>query len=230
VSGPTIAIDGSDTLANAIRRRLADRILNGEYNPDQRFDEQDLALEFGVSRTPIREALRQLDAAGLVEVRPRRGAVIVPIDRERIGHAFEAAAELEGVASAWAAARATVGERRDLVRLHEEGSEAVAAKDPEWYANVNRRLHDRISELARNPSLTDAVAAVRVKTAPFQKSQFAEVERMEASQGEHDRIVTAICFQDADAAKQFMKEHVLRASFWILAGADEQSNVKGVKA
>ena len=228
-TGPTIVLDGSDTLANAIRRRLADRILNGEYQSNQRFDEQDLALEFGVSRTPIREALKQLDAAGLVEIRPRRGAVIVPIDRERIGYAFEAAAELEGLASAWAAARSNVGERQDLLRLHEEGGDAVAAKDPEWYANVNRRLHDRISELARNPSLTDAVAAVRVQTAPFQKSQFAQVERMKASQGEHDTIVTAICFQDSDAARQHMKEHVLRASFWILADADQVRNVKGVK-
>jgi DNA-binding GntR family transcriptional regulator len=105
--------------------------------------------------------------------------------------------------------------------LHEEGGDAISAKDPEWYANVNRRLHDQISELARNPSLTDAVAAVRVKTAPFQKSQFSQIERMRESQGEHDKIVASICFQNADAAKQSMKEHVLRASFWVLANAKQ---------
>jgi len=213
---PMISVDSGDTLASAIRRRLADRVLNGEFPPKSKLDEQKLAEQFGVSRTPIREALRQLDTAGLVEIRPRRGAIIVPIDKERIGFAFEAAAEMEGLAASWAASRATLIERRELEKIHQEGAEACRQKDPEWFATVNRHFHDRISELARNPILAEAVSAVRVQTAPFQKAQFARYEKIEASQLEHEKILDAICFQDPESAKRHMKEHIIRASLWAL--------------
>lgn len=211
-----IAVENGDTLANAIRRRLADRIFNGEFPPQSKLDENKLAAQFGVSRTPIREALRQLNAAGLVEIRPRRGAIIVPVDKERIGYAFEAAAELEALAAYWAASRATLMEREELERIHREGAQAGRQNDPEWYARVNRHLHDKISEMSRNPSLAEAVNAVRVQTAPFQKAQFARQDKIETSQEEHEGIVAAICFQHPETARRLMKEHILRASLWAM--------------
>lgn len=215
-----ISVESGDTLANVIRRRLADRIFNGEFPPRSKLDEKELAAHYGVSRTPVREALRQLDAAGLVEVRPRRGAIIVPVDKEGIAYAFEAAAEMEGLAASWAASRATLIERSELEQIHKEGEAACLKNDAEWFANVNRHFHDKISEMARNPSLAEAVWSVRVKTAPHQKAQFSREERINASQKEHAQIVNAICFQDVDAAKRFMKEHVLRASLWTLEESD----------
>ena len=219
-SGPMIAVDAGDTLASAIRRRLADRILNGEFPPKSKLDEKELATQFGVSRTPIREALRQLDTAGLVEIRPRRGAIIVPVDKERVSYAFEAAAELESIAASWAAARATLIERKELEKFYLEGADAFQQNDPEWFASVNRHFHDRISELARNPSLAEAVSAVRVQTAPYQKAQFTNYENMEASQKEHKQIIAAICFQDSETARRLMKEHIIRASLWVLEEMD----------
>lgn len=215
-----VAVENGDTLANAIRRRLADQILKGEFPQKGKLDEKELARQFSVSRTPIREALRQLDAAGLVEIRPRRGAIIVPIDKERIGYAFEAAAELEALAAHWAASRATLNERKELEKIHREGAEACKQNDPEWFATVNRHFHDKISELARNPSLAKTVVTVRVQTAPFQKAQFARHEIIEASQKEHEKITTAICFQDPESAKRHMKEHILRASLLALEESD----------
>jgi len=217
---PMIVVDSSDTLATAIRRRLADQILNGKFPPKSKLDEKELATQFGVSRTPIREALRQLDVAGLVEIRPRRGAIIVPVDKERVGHAFEAAAELEALAASWAASRASLIERKELKKYLQEGAEAYKQNDPEWFAAVNRHFHDKISELARNPSLAEAVSAVRVQTAPYQKAQFTHIENIESSQKEHEKITNAICFQDPKAAKRLMKEHILRASLWALEEAD----------
>jgi DNA-binding GntR family transcriptional regulator len=210
-----IAVDANDTLGSVIRRRLADRILNGELSPESKLDEAELAAHFGVSRTPIREALRQLDVAGLVKIRPHRGAVIVPVDKERIGFAFEAAAEMEALAASWAASRATLLEKNELKKLHLNGAEACRQRNAELFANANRHFHDKISELGGNPSLTEAVAALRLKTAPFQKSQFAHFERMEASQAEHERILAAICFEDPESARRTMREHILRASLWI---------------
>ena len=215
-TGPVIAVDGRDTLANAIRRRLADQILNGDFASDSRLDENELANQFGVSRTPVREALRQLDTAGLVELRPRRGAKIVPVDKERISYAFEAAAELEALTAYWAASRATLIEKKQLETLHLEGEKALEKNDPELFAKANRRFHHMISECARNPVLAKSVAGVRVQTAPFQKAQFARKEKISASQREHEQILTAICFQDPEAARQCMKEHILRASLLAL--------------
>jgi len=217
---PMIAVEGGDTLANAIRRRLAEQILNGAYPPESRLDENELASQFGVSRTPIREALRQLDTAGLVELRPRRGAIIVPLNKERIGFAFEAAAELEALAAFWAASRSTLIERKQLEELHREGEIAQQKNDSELFATVNRRFHDTISELAQNPILAEAVSKVRVQTAPFQKAQFAHEDKIETSQNEHEQILTAICFQDPEAAKKHMKEHILRASLLALKETD----------
>jgi DNA-binding GntR family transcriptional regulator len=215
-ANPTIEVEKGDTLANAIRRQLADQIFNGEFPPNGKLDESELAARFGVSRTPIREALVQLDAAGLVEIRPRRGAVIVPIDKERIGHAFEAAAELEALAAGWAATRGTLIERKALERIHHEGSLACEQNDAEGFARINRHFHDKISEMARNPSLAEAVSTVRCHTAPFQKAQFARHEKIVASQHEHAQIVTAISFQDPETARRYMKEHILRASLWAI--------------
>lgn len=219
-----VAVENGDTLANAIRRRLADRIFDGEFAPQSKLDEKELAEQFGVSRTPIREALRQLDAAGLVEIRPRRGAIIVPVDKERVGYAFETAAELEALAAYWAASRATLTERKELEDIHRDGAKACEQRDPEWFARVNRHFHDKISEMARNPSLTEAVRTVRVQTAPFQKAQFARREKIEVPQREHGEIVAGICFQDPDAARRSMKRHILRASLWALEEADRHES------
>ena len=215
-----VTVENGDTLANAIRRCLADQILEGKFAPKSKLEEKELAAHFGVSRTPIREALLQLDAAGLVKIRPRRGAIIVPIDKERIGYAFETAAEFEALAACWAASRSTLNEREELLRIQLNGQEVCKEKNSEKFAVVNRHFHDMISQMARNPILAEAVSNVRVKTAPFRKAQFTRHEKIEASQKEHEQIVTAICFQDPEAAKRHMKQHILRASLCALGETD----------
>ena len=216
VDGPAIAVEDGDTLANAIRRKLAEQILAGQFRSHARLDETEVAKRFCVSRTPVREALRQLDAAGLVELRPRRGAIVVPVDRERIGHAFEAAAEMEALAAFWAASRAEVFERKNLEKIFLENERALRNEDSERFATTNRRFHDHIAAMARNPVLANAVAAVRVRTAPFQKAQYSSVERMRSSQWDHRRIFEAICFQEPDNARLFMKKHILKSSLSAL--------------
>ena len=216
VDGPAIAVEDRDTLANAIRRKLAAQILAGEFRSQTRLDETEVAKRFCVSRTPVREALRQLDAAGLVELRPRLGAIVVPVDRERIGHAFEAAAELEAVAAFWAASRAQLFERKKLEKIYLENEKAQMDEDSERFATTNRHFHDHIGSMARNPILANAVAAVRVRTAPFQKAQYASAERMRALQKDHRKIFEAICFQDTENARLFMKQHILKSSFSAL--------------
>ncbi len=219
LSGPTIALDPGDTLANAIRRRLADQILNREFDSETRLDEQEMARRFGVSRTPVREALKQLESAGLVEIRPRRGAVVVQVDSEKLGYSFEATAELEAIAAGWAAMRAKLDERKALLQLVEEGEKAMRSEDSDWFSSVNRRFHALLSDMARNPSLADAISLVRVQTAPFQRAQFRHPEQIRKTQAEHERIANAVFRQDGESARRFMKEHILRASLTVLEAA-----------
>lgn len=209
-------LDPRSTLGDSLRRRLADMILAGKFTVNHRLDEQEIADKFGVSRTPVREALRQLASAGLVEIRPRRGAVVVPVDQEKIGQAFEAAAELESLLAGRAAIRGTLAEKGELVELYDAYAASVDDDNAEAFAAMNRQFHDKIAELAKNESLMAATRLVRVQTAPFQRAQFQSPEERQRSMEEHAKILTAICRQDSDGAKTAMKNHILRASLAAL--------------
>ena len=212
----SLAHDSADTLADSIRRQLADDILDGQFSINHRLDEQEIADRFDVSRTPVREALRQLASAGLVEIKPRRGAIVVAVEPSKIGQSFEAAAELEGLAAGWAAARASMVEMVQLTEAFEACDQALGVDDADAFATANRNFHDTIANLAKNESLTAATRLVRVQTAPFQRVRFHLEDERRMSQSEHAEILKAVCQQDSDAAKRAMKNHILRASLSAL--------------
>src|SRR5690554_6707136 len=116
-----------------LRETIEERIATGEYGPGMRLDESELAEEFGVSRTPIREALIQLDSEGLVEMRPRRGAVVVEVSPQRLCEMFEVMAELEAMCARLAARRLTPADREQLVAVHEESQRVLDGGDPNAY-------------------------------------------------------------------------------------------------
>ncbi|MEM7461507.1 MAG: GntR family transcriptional regulator [Pseudomonadota bacterium] len=217
-------IEDKGTLADSIRRTLADEIFSGEIKINHRLDEQELADRFKVSRTPVREALRQLATAGLVEIKPRRGATVVPLDPEIIGQAFEAAAELEALSAGKAAMRASLSEMVDLQALLEACEAAVSSESAEHYSSANREFHDKIGELSGNASLMAATRIVRIQTAPYQRAQFSQMDERRQSQSEHEQILNAICRQDSEAAAQAMKEHILRASLYALSRQRTEGN------
>lgn len=220
-------LDPGSTYGDAIRRRLADAIFAGTLAVNERLDEQDLADRFCVSRTPVREALKQLAAAGLVEIRPRRGAIVVPADPVRIGQSFEAAAELEALLAGWAAVRGDLVEKGELTDLFHACEGAVDIDDEDAFASANRAFHDKIGEMAKNDSLSMATRLVRVQTAPFLRAQFQIPDERSISQNEHSQILSAISRQEAEGAKNAMRNHVLRASISAVrriseVGAEEQ--------
>lgn len=211
-----VEIDEADTLSDSIRRQLADEILAGRFPVNYKLDEQELADKFKVSRTPVREAIRQLASAGLVDIRPRRGAVVVSVDPGKIGQAFEAAAELEALAAGWAAVRATLVEMGELTDLYDICEDAIEDATSDEFAAANRNFHDKIADLAKNDSLKAATRLVRVQTAPFQRAQFQSMEERNRSQKDHADILAAICTQNREASERSMKNHILRASLTAL--------------
>jgi DNA-binding GntR family transcriptional regulator len=204
-------------MADTIRRQLADEIMSGELGLNHRLDEADLAERFAVSRTPIREALRQLAATGLIQMRPRRSAVVAPVDMDVVSQGYEAAAELEGVAAGWAATRSTLSERNELVHLNDECRQLVIEGDHASFAAANLKFHNKIASMARNESLASATMMVRVQIAPYQRVQFlSEAERRQSTL-DHDQIVEAIVAMDAEAARREMRNHILRAGVSAVA-------------
>ena len=207
-----LLVEGNDTLANVIRRELADKILKEEFKLGESLDEQRLANYFGVSRTPIREALRQLDEAGLIKLRARRAAVIVEVNEELKGHLFETAAELESITASWAAVRSTLAERNNLFELNQIGKKAAENNEADTYAIINRKYHSLISDMSRNPSFSGTVNNIRKKIGPFQKALFNNQKNIKISQYAHDHITEAIYVQNNKKAMKYMKKHILQAS------------------
>src|SRR6188768_3931564 len=125
------------TRAEELRLQLADEIVRGVLPPGSALDETDIARRFNVSRTPVREALRQLVASGLVEARAHRGAVVAQPSLERLTEMFEAMAELEALCAGLAAERMTAADRQRLESIHEELRVLSHAGNPERFHEVN---------------------------------------------------------------------------------------------
>lgn len=195
--------------AEHIARALADAIVHGVIPPGLRLDERDLARQFDVSRTPIREALGALCSLGLAERRPRRGVVAAMLTPERLAEMFDVMAELEASTSRFAAVEMTAAERRRLVEVHEAARLAVQTGDPEGYEAINHRFHDILYDGSHNTYLRELTLAVRNRLMPFRRAQFRLRDRLARSWAEHDRVVQAVKRGEMETAARAMRAHVL---------------------
>jgi DNA-binding GntR family transcriptional regulator len=198
------------TLADELRLQLADEIVRGLISPGAALDETELARRFGVSRTPVREAIRQLDASGLVEVRAHRGAVVARPSEERLIGMFEAMAELEALCAGLAAERMTAPERGALEAVHEELRALMHGSDPQHYHEVNEAFHATIYAGAHNSYLAEMTHATRKRVQPFRRAQFRNLGRLAKSHLEHDRVVVAILRGDRAGAAAAMRLHIVK--------------------
>lgn len=205
------------TRSEEIRQRIADDIVSGRLRPGQRLEELQLADQFKVSRTPVRDALRELSGTGLVEIRPNRGTWVAEIDAEQLEELFEAFAEIEALCARLCAVRLTVIERRRLELLHEESESYVTAGDHQGYGRLNEQIHDTIYQGGRNRALTEIVRGLRHRTAPFRLPQFYITnDRMKVSYAEHGALVEAIVREDAQAAYAAMYSHIANSSVNVI--------------
>ncbi len=196
------------TRAEELRLQLADEIVRGVLAPGAALDETEIAKRFNVSRTPVREALRQLVASGLVEARAHRGAVVARPSLERLTGMFEAMAELEALCAGLAAQRMTPVERQRLEAIHEELRHLSHAGNPERFHEVNERFHNAIYAGAHNAYIAEITLATRVRVQPFRRAQFRNLGRLAKSHAEHDRVVVAILRGDKLGAANAMRAHI----------------------
>ncbi|BCJ90919.1 transcriptional regulator [Terrihabitans soli] len=196
------------TRAELIKEELADAIVRGAIGPGVALDEMGLAKRFGVSRTPIREAIRQLEAIGFAEARPRRGAVVAHITQARLNEMFAVMAELEAMCSSFSALKMPAEEKAALRSLHEQCAEFAEAGKLEGYMDLNFQFHEAIYRGTHNSYLTELTLSVRQRLAPFRRAQFSGFDRLKLSVVEHGRVVEAIERGDADGAAEAMRQHL----------------------
>ncbi len=191
-----------------LRRQLEQEIFSGTLEPGTRLDEQALAQRFKVSRTPVREALRQLTSSGLVEMRPHQGAVVATITLVRMIEMFEVMAELEGLCARLAARRMTDEERSKLVEIHEECQRHSDNGEIEAYYACNKTFHEAIYAGSHNQFLEESTCAIRNRLSPYRRHQLNHSGRLVQSFAEHDEVVEAILKMDDDAAAQALTRHI----------------------
>ena len=191
-----------------LRDEIENCILTGEFHPGERLDEVQLAGRFNVSRTPIREALLQLSAIGLVEIRPRRGAIVVDPGPERVFEMFEVMAELEAMAGALAARRHQEQDRSAILEALERCQEAAESDDTDRYYYENEVFHRAIYAASHSGFLEEQCTSLHRRLRPYRRLQLRVRNRMTVSLAEHREIVEAVLAGDADAARICLRQHV----------------------
>ena len=211
---PSLHVVGEERelLSDQIRNALTDEIASGQLPAGTALDEQHLADRFGASRTPVREALRQLAAGGLVEMRPRRGVVVTPMTPTRIMDMFETTAEIEALCVRLATYRMTPLEFSRLLELHESSKAFVDRSDLDAYDNFNREFHEAIYAATHNTFLAEQALAIRVRLRAFRRTQLRQSDRIAHSREEHDGILTAMAQGNGEEAGRRMRAHMLNAA------------------
>lgn len=191
---------------------IREAILDGRLPPGQRLKEIDLARQFGISRTPIREALLMLQAAGLVEATPNRGAIVNTYTADDLDDLYQLRALLEGYAAHRAAARISEAEIKQLRQSCERFEQLSDDKtDVQRLVKENVFFHDAILEAAGSPRLTAMVRRVFDLPLIYKSYIWYSPNQKQISLHAHRQLVRALADRDSDRCQWIIKEHVLEA-------------------
>lgn len=197
------------TLTDAIVYSLTEDIVAKRLAPGDALDEARIGQRFGASRTPVREALRQLAASGMVELRAHRTPLVARMDARRLRDMFDVMAELEAMCAARASIAMTPFERARLEAHHDAMAQAMRQADINAYRAGNVIFHALIYEGAGNDYLRELALGTRERLAPYRAAQLEAPERLQSSHLEHEAILTAIQRGEAQRAAELMRQHLL---------------------
>jgi len=186
-------------------------IMNGTLQPRERLMEIQMAEELGVSRTPIREALRKLELEGFIVMVPRKGAYVSDLSFKDIADVFEIRAALEGLAAGLAAERITEEELERMERLLVEKQEAITQDDIGKLVEVDTKFHELMYQASRNVRLGSIISNLREQIQRFRLTSLSYPGRNKLSLEEHKKIVEAIQARDYQLARQLATEHIENA-------------------
>ena len=193
-----------------VAERLRAQIFAHELAPGSWLDEQSLAVQFGISRTPMREAIKVLASEGLVTMKLRRGAYVTEVDRGDLEQIFTILSLLEGQAAKETAIKATEAQLTQLDDIHHRLEKAAADRDAEQFFEVNVRFHDLIQEIAGNRWMNGVIEDLRKVLKLQRRDSLSRTGRLQSSLLEHRQILQAILKRDPVAAELAMRNHLAR--------------------
>lgn len=188
-----------------------DDISAGALEPGQRLDEVGLAERFGVSRTPVREALSRLTAQGIVVQGERRGVFVARYSREELGQIFEAMHEIETACARIASQRLTLFNKSRIMAAQADCLAAAEAGDRSAYLHANEAFHLAIYEATGNPYMSEIALEFRRRTGPFRSKRFQTKDDLIASAESHQALIDDIFSEDSVAASKSMRDHMSKS-------------------
>jgi DNA-binding GntR family transcriptional regulator len=202
---------GSSSLRAQVFKEIEQAILDGVFAPGDNLAEMKISAELGVSRTPVREALRQLELEGLVRTIPNKGAVVVGISEKDVDDIYTIRSYIEGLAARWAADHVTddeIGTLREIVELQEY---YASRGDGLQVWHLDSRFHEMIYECCRSRPLKQTLTAFHHNIQNARALSFKTAARAQAAVQEHRNILEAIAKRDSAAAESLTAEHIKNA-------------------
>jgi DNA-binding GntR family transcriptional regulator len=196
------------TLHEEIANNLRDMIMSGELREGDKIKENDLCDMMGISKTPLREALRVLSAEGLIRLIPNRGSYVTTPTFEEIKEMFDVMSVLEGVCARTAAEKMNAKEFSKLEKLHNKLEESFRRRDQKKYIHQNNSYHALVQELAGNKTLNQIVNGLRQKILLYRFQSLNLPERFEQSIREHRDLLAAFRNRDPEKAEMLMTSHL----------------------
>lgn len=224
------AIDGIPRryLHDEVAARLRDLILAGELEPKSRINELELAERFGISRTPLREAIKILGAEGLLELLPNRGARVTSISEAEIEEMIEVVAGLEAIGAELACRHIEAGEADAIEGMHAAMLAAFAAGDEAGYFAANREIHEAIMRASRNATLIGIYASLSSRIQRFRYTAHKSAAQWRRAVDEHECMLVLLRKRDGEALARLMREHI-RGKKAVIAAAYGEGGLSGGK-
>ncbi len=195
-------------LGDIVFEFLRDAILTGKLKPGERLMEIALSEKLGVSRTPVREAMKKLEQENFIEIVPRKGAYVADINAKDMIDVLDIRALLEGFASSLAASRMSEKEVKELERLQEKFEKAILLEDKESLIETDNKFHDLIYRSTRNDKLTEIIKGLQDQFHRFRIIYFSEFDDYANILEGHKRILKAIKSQDSQEARILAEDHI----------------------
>ncbi|MFA7468551.1 MAG: GntR family transcriptional regulator [Desulfotomaculaceae bacterium] len=219
-----IQLDQYKPLREIVFEVLKDAIINGKLKPGERLMEIQLAEELGVSRTPVREAIRKLELEGFLVIVPRKGAYVAGISFKDIADVFEVRAALEALAAGLAAERVTEAGLDELERSLVQIAELSDSDDLGSVVERDTSFHDVIYKASRNQCLVQIVSNLKDQIQRFRAASLARPGRTKIAIHEHRKIVEAIADRNVELAQTLAREHIENAEQVMLSAFQEDKN------
>lgn len=205
------AIDGIHRryLHDEVAERIRELVLSGELEPNSRVNELELAERFGISRTPLREAIKILATEGMLELLPNKGARVAAVNEAEIDEMLEVIAGLEANAARLLAKRITDAEIADIAELHEAMLEAYAKRDEAGYFTLNRQIHEAMMRAAKNATLAQLYSGLSSRIQRFRYAAHKTPEQWKRAIDEHEEMLQLMIGREGEKLAALMEAHIL---------------------